>query len=307
MCTLIALHRSVPGFPLIVAANRDEYFDRPSEGLALRRGSEGWMVAPLDERAGGTWLGLSGPRKRRRDGGWVFAALTNLRTANPDPACKSRGQVVMQALEAASASEAADTLSKLSESAYNPFNCFVADAEQAFLVVYDGSPRAHELSPGVHVIGNEDAAALSWSKELSWSQESSLPQETPRKTETGKASRVAREVLRSVALTREPRLEALAQVARAHGSRDAGGRESDGKEATEKGDPLNDTCVHLGGTYGTRSSLLLELSEKVEQSRMYCTEGPPCVNEYQDVSSLLHELRQAPGYGAAEILERNAS
>ncbi|MDH5307695.1 MAG: NRDE family protein, partial [Myxococcales bacterium] len=36
MCTVIALHRCVPGFPLVLAANRDEFFERPAEGIALR-------------------------------------------------------------------------------------------------------------------------------------------------------------------------------------------------------------------------------------------------------------------------------
>ena len=45
MCTLIALHSCVDRVGLIVAANRDEYFDRPSEGPALRTIESGPIVA----------------------------------------------------------------------------------------------------------------------------------------------------------------------------------------------------------------------------------------------------------------------
>ena len=90
MCTLIAIHRRVPGSPLVIAANRDEYLDRPSEGPRLRRVGDSWAVTPLDLRAGGSWLGVNARG--------VFAALTNVRTDAPDPSRKSRGMVVMDVL-----------------------------------------------------------------------------------------------------------------------------------------------------------------------------------------------------------------
>ena len=71
MCTLIVLHRCVPGRPLVVAANRDEFLDRPAEGPALRSSRTGPIVAPRDLKAGGTWVGVSARG--------VFAGLTNLR------------------------------------------------------------------------------------------------------------------------------------------------------------------------------------------------------------------------------------
>ena len=45
MCTLIALHRTVPGASLVVAANRDEFYDRPAEGPALRSTPSGTATA----------------------------------------------------------------------------------------------------------------------------------------------------------------------------------------------------------------------------------------------------------------------
>ncbi len=199
MCTLIVLHRCVAGRPLVVAANRDEFFDRPAEEMALRTSRTGPILSPLDLEAGGTWLGLN-----QRG---VFAGLTNLRpvaseslpesseskgrlqpeqclqegsrvaqtgddstaplVADPKgPNLKSRGDVVMAALEAESASEAVRSLLKslnLEEAAYNPFQLLVADGRDAWLIVYRDRPRAIELEPGPHIVGNvedERIAAL---------------------------------------------------------------------------------------------------------------------------------------------------
>lgn len=147
MCTLIVLHRCVAAAPLVVAANRDEYCDRPSSGPALRKATSGRVVlAPRDERAGGTWLGLNG------DG--VFAAVTNRRCEHPDPDRRSRGLIVMDVLGARSAREAAEGIESLPGDAYNPFNLLVADGRTAHVVSYAGSPERLDLAPGAHVIGN---------------------------------------------------------------------------------------------------------------------------------------------------------
>ncbi len=147
MCTLIALHRCVPGAPLVVAANRDEFLDRPSEGPALRDG----VVSPRDVRAGGTWLGLN------RTG--VFAAVTNRRCPQPDPSRKSRGLLVLDALREPSAAAARERLESLEPDVYNPFNLFVADRASCFLVTYDGEAHCIDLPPGPHVVGNTDPTA----------------------------------------------------------------------------------------------------------------------------------------------------
>ena len=148
MCTLITLHRCIPGAPLVVAANRDEYRERPAEGPALRETPAGRVAAPLDLRAGGTWLGVNGHG--------TLAALTNRPTACADATRRSRGLLVMDALGPAKASEAADWLSGLPAGAYNPFNLFVADAHDAYVAVYEEAVKVRKLEPGVHVIGNAD-------------------------------------------------------------------------------------------------------------------------------------------------------
>jgi uncharacterized protein with NRDE domain len=213
MCTLVALYRCVAGAPLWIAANRDEYLDRPSEGPALRPGANGVLLAPLDRRAGGTWWGLNGMG--------AFAAVTNRPARLLDPARRSRGQLVLDALAAPSAREAATRAAALGADLYNPFNLFVADREHAFAVVYEGRPRLVPLEPGAHVIGNADPDA----------------RDVPK---------VRRALERAEALAAGPPdrvREGLQTLCREHAA---------------GGDPRQSTCVHLGA-YGTRSSTQLRL------------------------------------------------
>ena len=148
MCTLILLHRPAPGVRLVVAANRDEYLDRPACGPVLDVRDGQAVLAPRDLRAGGTWLGLN------RDG--VFAALTNRPNPAPDASRRSRGLLVLDALAAGTAAGAADALADLPARAYNPFNLVVADGERAYAAVYRDAVRVTELAPGAHVVGNAD-------------------------------------------------------------------------------------------------------------------------------------------------------
>lgn len=188
MCTLIAIYRGVRGSPLIVAANRDEYYDRPAEGPSVRQLGARRVLAPRDLRAGGTWLGINDEA--------VFSAVTNLRVEAPDPERRSRGWIVMDALRAPTAARAADMLKALPEETYNPFQCFVADHHRAFRLVYRGRARLEELDPGVHVVGNVD------------------PDEEP----APKVERIRERVSRVDARDGSDALEDLARICAEHGT-----------------------------------------------------------------------------------------
>jgi len=250
MCTLIALHRPYPRVPLLVAANRDEYLDRPAAGPALGEHGARRVLAPRDLRAGGTWLGLN-------DCG-VFAALTNRPNPKPDPARRSRGLLVLDALAQPTAGRAAEALAALPARAYNPFNLFVSDGEEAFVAVYQDGPRVTELAPGVHVIGNAD----------------------PDDRSAPKIARLLDAAERVAAGPREWWLEGLAAVCRGH----------DGEG------PLGAACVHHGG-YGTRSSTLLRIDGDPARSELRFSDGPPCRTDLRDLTPLLHELPH-PGVAA---------
>jgi uncharacterized protein with NRDE domain len=89
MCLIVFAWRPGHAQPLIVAANRDEFYARPSLPLAQ------WPEAPhvhagRDLEAGGTWLGVGANGR--------FAALTNIRDPHQPPARKSRGELVARFL-----------------------------------------------------------------------------------------------------------------------------------------------------------------------------------------------------------------
>lgn len=91
MCLIALAYKVHPRFPLIVAANRDEFKDRPTERAHFWADAPG-ILAGRDQRAGGTWMGIT------RNG--RFAAVTNYREMRMAfPAGPSRGLLVREALE----------------------------------------------------------------------------------------------------------------------------------------------------------------------------------------------------------------
>lgn len=91
MCLIALAWQIVPGWPLLLAANRDELHERPSAPL------DRWEDAPhilggRDLRGGGTWLGVSEAGR--------FAAVTNVREPRaPVPGLKSRGELARRILQ----------------------------------------------------------------------------------------------------------------------------------------------------------------------------------------------------------------
>lgn len=254
MCTLIALHRCAPQSWLMVAANRDECLDRPAEPPALRRNAVGSVLAPLDRRAGGTWLGVGASG--------LFAAVTNRSAPERDASPRSRGFAVIDALGHGRAREAAAAFERLGAGLYNPFNLFVADAEEAFAVVYQEAPKVFHLRPGAHVIANGDP------------DDAGNP-------------RVARLLQAARAATDAPEpLDRLAELCRDHADGDAGGVP---------------TCIH-GARYGTRSCTLLRLESPLGAGVVLHADGPPCRTEFQDFTPLLRRLHDAEGVPAARSI-----
>lgn len=89
MCLIVFAWRPEHAQPLVLAANRDEFYDRPTQALAAWDDAPG-LVAGRDLQAGGTWLGI-GPHGR-------FAALTNIRDPRRPPVGRSRGELSTQFL-----------------------------------------------------------------------------------------------------------------------------------------------------------------------------------------------------------------
>jgi hypothetical protein len=154
VCVLLLHHRTRPDWPVVLLANRDEYFDRPFEPPALRDPLLG-LVAPRDLSAGGTWLGLN------RHG--VVAAITNRPGEDARLGARSRGLLVRDALEEAGARRARDRVAEdLAKTAYAGFHLLVADRMDAFVVRHRGATAPAvpgpgdviALAPGAHVLTN---------------------------------------------------------------------------------------------------------------------------------------------------------
>lgn len=145
MCIILLAHRAHPEYPLIVAANRDEFYERPT-AQAHFWGDEAGTLAGLDLERGGTWLGVT--LKGR------IAAVTNYR----EPGRKiedalSRGLLVSGFLQGDE--EPVRYLSNLSATAssYNGFNLIVGTAERLCYFSNRGA-GPQEISAGVHGLSN---------------------------------------------------------------------------------------------------------------------------------------------------------
>lgn len=142
MCLLVLAHRMRPDLPLLLLANRDEYFARPTAPLGFWP-EEPAILGGRDLQAGGTWLAFAA------DGRW--GALTNVRDGEMSrPGSPSRGELVPNYLRLGfSPAQYADTLDL---EAYLGFNLLLGTRDDV-LYVSNRSPREW-LQPGVHGLSN---------------------------------------------------------------------------------------------------------------------------------------------------------
>src|SRR5438093_289126 len=125
MCTLVLMLR--PGELLAVSGNRNELLSRPSSGPRVENG----ILAPRDEVAHGSWLGLN------KYG--LFVCVTNRRGAVIDPKKRSRGLLVLEALQAHSAKGLHAAMHELHGDRHNGFHLVYADLRDAFATWSDGA------------------------------------------------------------------------------------------------------------------------------------------------------------------------
>lgn len=125
MCTLVMLRRPDAEWPLLLAANRDEMIARPWQEPGRHWPDRPEVVAGRDELAGGSWLGIN-------DDGVVAGILNRTGSLGPAVGQRSRGELVLEALDHAEASAAAEALSHLDPRAYRTFNLIIADNRDAF-------------------------------------------------------------------------------------------------------------------------------------------------------------------------------
>ena len=142
MCLIVVGWRVHPDYPLVVAANRDEFYARPT-AIAARWPDVPQIIGGIDLEAGGTWLGITESGR--------FAAVTNVREPNMAKAASSRGALTRDFLLADM--PAGDYAEQIEGSHYAGFNLLLSDGESLFYCSNrDGKPRA--LPPGIYGLSN---------------------------------------------------------------------------------------------------------------------------------------------------------
>lgn len=145
MCLAVLALHALPGIPVLIAANRDEFHARPTHPAAQWADAPG-LYAGRDGLAGGTWMGVTAQGR--------FALVTNFREPGrylaPAP---SRGALVEDYLRGNDSPRAYLARAHESDQAYNGFNLIVGDTRQAwYLSNRDGPPRP--LAPGIYALSN---------------------------------------------------------------------------------------------------------------------------------------------------------
>lgn len=145
MCLILFAHKAHPGYPLILAANRDEAYTRPAAPAAYWH-DHPYVYGGRDLDKGGSWLGLT--RSGR------IAAVTNFRDGNAAKnAPLSRGELVSGYLT--SADDAATYLEGVTSRArqYNGF-ILIAGTLDALYWYSNRGPGVERIAPGVHGLSN---------------------------------------------------------------------------------------------------------------------------------------------------------
>jgi uncharacterized protein with NRDE domain len=240
MCTLAVYFKVFTEYPLIVAANRDEFLNRPASGPMLLD-TKPRIVGGKDLQAGGTWLGIN-------EHGSV-AALLNRRAPKPAKAnARSRGLLCLDALHCPDAADGGHYAAAQSASDYNRFNLLLASAHEAFVAYNRGSKiELAELEPGLHLLTNLDLDDF----------------ECPR---------ISRSYRRFASLCTDPDFQRdpvtarplLAEVLADHST-----------ELDNRSETPNALCLHLDG-YGTRSSSLIFIGAREGEMWHFFADGPPC-------------------------------
>ena len=148
MCIMMLQYKMRSDYPIVLAANRDEYYNRESQAPSLLHAAP-MIWGGRDLKAGGTWLGVN-------EYGLVVG-LTN-RRLNDDqetlPDRRSRGLICLEALQHARASDVAESLASEPPDRYNDFNLLLLDPHTALWVAYDGKPEVQSIEPGFHILAN---------------------------------------------------------------------------------------------------------------------------------------------------------
>jgi uncharacterized protein with NRDE domain len=249
MCTLAIYLQAFEEWPVVIGANRDEFFSRPALGPQCL-GDKPRIVGGRDLSAGGTWLGIN-------EHGLIAGLLNRSDRRAADPKRRSRGLLCLDVLQSATLGQARELAARVRADQYNPFNLLAASRDGAFVAYTRGAQiESVELTPGFHLLTNQDVDDF----------------ECPK---------ISRGYNRFAALLQVPGFAAdppghhreLGQLLADHSS----------DQDSRAGHPTA-ICVHRPG-YGTRSSSLIFLPRRAGADALhFFAPGPPCVTPYARVA-----------------------
>ncbi len=130
MCILFILRKKNSKWPLLIATNRDEYFNRDFQTPGFHWKEYPFIFAGKDKKAGGSWLGVN-------EYGLCVSILNRTSNINFNHTLKSRGELVINALKCKKALEAKNRLLRCFKKKYRFFNLFIADNNNAYWIKYD--------------------------------------------------------------------------------------------------------------------------------------------------------------------------
>jgi uncharacterized protein with NRDE domain len=258
MCTLAIYFKALVDYPVVVAANRDEYLARPAlPPTTLEQTPH--IVGGKDLRASGTWLGIS-------EHGLVAGLLNRRNGAQEnDPRLRSRGLLCLDALRQPTAEEAVRFVERQRGADYNPFNLLIASREESF-VAYNrwGKIETVRLTPGFHLLTNLDLDDFECPR---------ISRSHSRFAELGAREDFVRDPL---ALREE-----LHKLLADHST-----------QLDPRSGRPNSLCMHLSlpapesghsaeGAYGTRSSSLIFMGRERDRVDHFFAAGSPCKTEYE--------------------------
>ncbi|MGB5811249.1 MAG: NRDE family protein [Polyangiales bacterium] len=149
MCTIIVRHQIDEWCSTVIASNRDEFYQRKATPPTVLS-SDPIVIGGRDESKGGTWFGVTV--------GGLHAGLTNQRTFGlPDDVLRSRGELVLHALETGSHAGIRSYLEAIDPQRYNDFNLIYGDGvslEAAYGRRASTKVEFETLGKGVHVLCN---------------------------------------------------------------------------------------------------------------------------------------------------------
>src|SRR5262245_7238326 len=237
----------VDRYPVIIAANRDEHFDRPTAPPSLWS-TEPKILAGRDLLAGGTWLGVNehgllvGILNRRSSGGVDLLVQT-----------RSRGLLCLDLLSLKSAANAHAFVDRHQEP-YQPFTVVFVDPSEAWIAYNVGQQiKAHKLDAGLHV--HSSAAELA-----------------VRSEKVDRAHVQFARVLEEVRANYSDKAAWVRSLRRVLGDHTQGNGSNDARDAI---------CVH-GDLAGTVSSTIIFLDRLEQRFHVFNSSGPACQSSFAE-------------------------